>query len=96
MDSHISPEQTLEIVTDTIKDTVDSTVQEISRANPEQGAALNERAQNILEDSNEMETLSSEINQLAQDIQAHQAEYKCSDDPVNTDPAATLKELKER
>ena len=26
VDSHISPEQTLEIVTDTIKDTVDSTV----------------------------------------------------------------------
>ena len=91
VDSHISPEQTLEIVTDTIKDTVDSTVQEISRANPEQGAALNERAQNILEDSNEMETLSSEINQLAEYIQAHQAEYRSApDDPVNTDPAATF------
>ena len=59
--THISPEQTLEIVTDTIKDTVDSTVEEISRVNPEQGAALNERAQNILEDSNEMQTLSFEI-----------------------------------
>ena len=32
VDSHISPEQTLEIVTDTIKDTVDSTVEEISRS----------------------------------------------------------------
>jgi len=92
VDSHISPEQTLEIVTDTIKDTVDSTVEEISRANPEQGAALNERAQNILEDSNEMETLSSEIrNQLAEYIQAHQAEYRSApDDPVNTNPAATF------
>ena len=92
VDSHISPEQTLEIVTDTIKDTVDSTVEEISRVNPEQGAALNERAQNILEDSNEMQTLSFEIrNQLAEYIQAHQAEYRSApDDPVNTDPAATF------
>ena len=53
---------------------------------------MNERAQNILEDSNEMETLSSEIrNQLAEYIQAHQAEYRSvPDDPVNTDPKVTF------